>query len=96
MGAALKPLADASTLLLTYAQVISSLLVALPRVEWPEPFASIARVLTLTRTRTLTRTLTLILTLTRTLILTLTLTLTRCSASSRSTSRRSSASTRWA
>ena len=45
MGAALKPLADASTLLLTYAQVISSLLVALPRVEWPEPFASIARVL---------------------------------------------------
>ena len=34
-----------STLLLTYAQVISSLLVALPRVEWPEPFASIARVL---------------------------------------------------
>ena len=45
MGAALKPLADASTLLLSYAQIVSSLLVALPRVEWPEPFASIARVL---------------------------------------------------
>ena len=45
MRAALGPLADASTLLLGYAQIVSSLLVALPRVEWPEPFASIARVL---------------------------------------------------
>ena len=57
MRAALGPLADASTLLLSYAQIVSSLLVALPRVEWPEPFASIARVLgvlTLTLTLTLT------------------------------------------
>ena len=45
MRAALGPLADASTLLLGYAQIVSSLLVALPRVEWPEPFLSIARLL---------------------------------------------------
>jgi hypothetical protein len=45
MRTALGPLADASTLLLGYAQIVSSLLVTLPRVEWPEPFASIARLL---------------------------------------------------
>ena len=45
MGTALKPLADTSLLLISYAQIISSLLLALPRIEWPEPFANLARLL---------------------------------------------------
>lgn len=42
---ALTPLADAATLLLGHAQIVSSFLISLPRLDWPEPFVSLARLL---------------------------------------------------